>query len=227
MGSLSLHQKIGLFLVLLFHAYLLVPVEAASGMNKWEATNFCKCICYGTNFTILRLDLPDNPSQPCMSCTKQWCLNQNLPICAGAKVGDTNPDTATGKEGDVEARCFLNYNTLYSNPMGANQSKHFGKKGKSGQTLGGGGKDVSGGGGGGKDVLGGGGGGSAAKDSPQNVDDPRVAAAEAAERRLKAQQERGTNASNPKQGQLAAQAARQKSNLPPPSNQKDDRLVWD
>jgi len=33
-------------------------------------------------------------------------LNQNLPKCAGASIGDTDPDTATGKEGDVEARCF-------------------------------------------------------------------------------------------------------------------------
>ncbi|KAL4069601.1 hypothetical protein V8B97DRAFT_1968195 [Scleroderma yunnanense] len=49
---------------------------------------------------------PDNPSKPCLSCTKQWCLYQNLPICAGASLGDTDPDTATGKEGDVEARCF-------------------------------------------------------------------------------------------------------------------------
>ena len=24
----------------------------------------------------------------------------------GATLGDTDPDTATGKEGDVEARCF-------------------------------------------------------------------------------------------------------------------------
>lgn len=54
----------------------------------------------------MHLDIPDNPSQPCLSCTKQWCLNQNLPICAGASLGDTDPDTATGKEGDVEARCF-------------------------------------------------------------------------------------------------------------------------
>jgi phage-related tail fiber protein len=64
--------------------------------------------------------------------------------------------------------------------MGANQSKHGGKKGKSGQTLGGG-----------KDVLGGGGGGggesaAAVKDSPRNAGDPRTAAAEAAERRMKA-----------------------------------------
>ena len=63
-------------------------------------------ICFQSNYTILRLNIPDNPSQPCLSCTKQWCLNQNLPICAGASLGNTNPDTATGKEGDVEARCF-------------------------------------------------------------------------------------------------------------------------
>ncbi|TFK57288.1 hypothetical protein OE88DRAFT_1614260, partial [Heliocybe sulcata] len=36
--------------------------------------------------------------------------------------------------------------------------------------------------------------------------DPRSAAAEAAERRMKAAQARGTNASNPNQGRLAAQA---------------------
>ncbi|KAF8922540.1 hypothetical protein CPB85DRAFT_1267985 [Mucidula mucida] len=75
-------------------------------LKKWEATSFCKCICFQSNYSILHLDFPDNPSQPCLSCTKQWCLNQNLPICAGATLGDTNPDTATGKEGDVEARCF-------------------------------------------------------------------------------------------------------------------------
>ncbi|KAI0695593.1 hypothetical protein BC835DRAFT_1519809 [Cytidiella melzeri] len=74
--------------------------------HKWEATNFCKCICFGSNYTILHLSLPDNPNKPCLSCTKQWCLNQNLAICAGATLGDADPDTATGKEGDVEARCF-------------------------------------------------------------------------------------------------------------------------
>ncbi|KAH9946627.1 hypothetical protein B0H21DRAFT_391102 [Amylocystis lapponica] len=74
--------------------------------HKWEATDFCKCICFGSNYTILHMEIPDNPSQPCQSCTKQWCLNQNLPICAGASLGDADPDTATGKEGDVEARCF-------------------------------------------------------------------------------------------------------------------------
>jgi hypothetical protein len=63
-------------------------------------------ICFGTNSTILKLNVLDTPSKPCSSCTKQWCLNQNLAICAKATLGDTDPDTATGKEGDVEARCF-------------------------------------------------------------------------------------------------------------------------
>ncbi|KAJ6509552.1 hypothetical protein C8R47DRAFT_1099124 [Mycena vitilis] len=87
---------------------LLLSVFASvnAALHKWEATNFCKCICFGANYSILHLDIPDNPSQPCLSCTKSWCLNQNLPICRGATVGDTDPDTATGKEGDVEARCF-------------------------------------------------------------------------------------------------------------------------
>lgn len=52
------------------------------------------------------MDIPDDPSKPCLSCTKLWCQQQNLPRCAGASIGDANPDTATGKEGDIEARCF-------------------------------------------------------------------------------------------------------------------------
>jgi hypothetical protein len=96
---------------------------AECALNKWEASSFCKCesspyrrscclnssssgICFQSNYSIIHLNNPDTPSQPCLSCTKQWCLNQNLPICAGASLGQTNPDTATGKEGDVEARCF-------------------------------------------------------------------------------------------------------------------------
>jgi hypothetical protein len=76
-------------------------IEITETRLKWTIG-----VCFGSNYTILKLDIPDNPSKPCLSCTKQWCLNQNLPICAGATLGDTNPDTATGKEGDVEARCF-------------------------------------------------------------------------------------------------------------------------
>ncbi|KAF9569600.1 hypothetical protein CPC08DRAFT_622 [Agrocybe pediades] len=89
-----------------FNHSLLPILLFLSTLLKWEATNFCKCICFQSTYAILPLNIPDNPSQPCLSCTKQWCLNQNLLICAGATLGDTNPDTATGKEGDVEARCF-------------------------------------------------------------------------------------------------------------------------
>ncbi|KAG1870078.1 hypothetical protein F4604DRAFT_1773463 [Suillus subluteus] len=82
----------------------IASVEAAT--NKWEVTNFCKCICFSVNYTIISLNTPDDPFKPCLSCTKQWCLDQNLRICTGASIGDTDPDTATGLEGDVEARCF-------------------------------------------------------------------------------------------------------------------------
>ncbi|PFH54491.1 hypothetical protein AMATHDRAFT_66 [Amanita thiersii Skay4041] len=119
MTRLSLPPLLLLFLSSLF-------LSAQCVLNKWEATSFCKCIpnatlsciasslnyaispgiCFQSNYSIQRLNIPDNPSQPCLSCTKQWCLNQNLPICRGASLGEINPDTATGKEGDVEARCF-------------------------------------------------------------------------------------------------------------------------
>lgn len=78
-------------------------------------------VCFGTNYKILHLDFPDNPNKPCLSCTKQWCLNQNLAICAGATLGDADPDTATGKEGDVEARCFREYRFLYTRLGGDNR----------------------------------------------------------------------------------------------------------
>jgi len=82
------------------------PVAGAILGHEWQATNFCKCTCFASNYTILQLVNVDNPSQPCLSCTKQWCINQNLAICAGASVGETDPDVGTGKEGDVEAKCF-------------------------------------------------------------------------------------------------------------------------
>lgn len=98
------HGRLALRFLLLILLLCVVPSSAV--LNRWEVTNFCKCICFGSNYTILQMHTPDNPSKPCLSCNKQWCLNQNLPICAGASLGDTDPDTATGKEGDVEARCF-------------------------------------------------------------------------------------------------------------------------
>ncbi|KAF9229300.1 hypothetical protein BS17DRAFT_771277 [Gyrodon lividus] len=98
------HSSLAIKFLLCVLLLCIVPVQGV--LNKWEATNFCKCICFQSNYSILQMDTPDNPSKPCLSCTKQWCLNQNLLICRGASLGDTDPDTATGKEGDVEARCF-------------------------------------------------------------------------------------------------------------------------
>ncbi|KZT30394.1 hypothetical protein NEOLEDRAFT_1053173 [Neolentinus lepideus HHB14362 ss-1] len=57
--------------------------------------------------------------------------------------------------------------------------------------------------------------------------DPRSVAAEAAERRMKAAQARGTNTSNPNQGRLAAQAeaAARNASKGIPQRPQEDRLV--
>jgi len=55
--------------------------------------------------------------------------------------------------------------------------------------------------------------------------DPRTAAAEAAERRLKAAQARGTTTANPNQGRLAAKVSNQPKFVPEP--RQEERLVWD
>ncbi|KAF9056187.1 hypothetical protein BJ165DRAFT_1398916 [Panaeolus papilionaceus] len=59
--------------------------------------------------------------------------------------------------------------------------------------------------------------------------DRRLAAAEAAERRKQAAQKRGTNDTNPNQGKLAGQLAKQSSSKPMPTRQEEERLValWD
>ncbi|KAF8168083.1 hypothetical protein B0H34DRAFT_670346 [Crassisporium funariophilum] len=220
---------------------LLISVDA--GWNKWEATNFCKCICFQSNYAILSLNIPDNPSQPCLSCTKQWCLNQNLPICAGASLGDTNPDTATGKEGDVEARCFL-----FGLLLGAGIKNRIMKAGlapelpwsRRDQTrwwepwIPGRQQEETALGlerfenavgsmhEGGHTVLGSGPNGDAKPTAPP---DRRAAAAEAAERRLQAAQKRGTTDANPKQGKLSAQLAKQSSIKPATQDRQDERLV--
>ncbi|WVQ97067.1 hypothetical protein IAU59_004177 [Kwoniella sp. CBS 9459] len=67
--------------------------------------SYCKCICF-SNSTIIPLYRPDNPKKPCLSCTRQFCLDQKLAICKGAEVPELDADVGTGTEGDVEARCF-------------------------------------------------------------------------------------------------------------------------
>jgi len=70
--------------------------------------------------------------------------------------------------------------------------------------------------------------GAASSSNTQSTADARAAAAEAAERRLKSAQARGTHASNPKRGRLANQLEASKAAKPvPASRQEEQPLVWD
>ncbi|KAI0639390.1 hypothetical protein C8Q77DRAFT_58276 [Trametes polyzona] len=76
---------------------------------------------------------------------------------------------------------------------------------------------------GGHQVLGS---GSPTEGSPSGTrPDPRAAAAEAAERRMKAG--RGIQSSKPNAGRLAAQLEAQKSAPRVPEPRQEERLVWD
>lgn len=92
-------------LVVLVVLGLCLPVLGAFGSSSKSGMSFCKCLCFN-NATILPLYLPKDPEYPCLSCTRQFCLDQKLPACIGATAGDEDLDTGTGEEGDVEARCF-------------------------------------------------------------------------------------------------------------------------
>ncbi|EGN91924.1 hypothetical protein SERLA73DRAFT_80032 [Serpula lacrymans var. lacrymans S7.3] len=70
-----------------------------------------------------------------------------------------------------------------------------------------------------------GGGRTAGSQPPSSSADPRAAAAEAAERRLKSEQTRGTNVSNPKRGHLAAKVEAAKGKPVIPEAKKDEPLV--
>jgi hypothetical protein len=91
---------------------VLVQMSVMAPSTQLELRQSSPGICF-SNYTILPLYLPESPSKPCLTCSRQWCLDQHLAICKDAVLGDPNPDTATGKEGDVEARCFRVYTMFY------------------------------------------------------------------------------------------------------------------
>lgn len=66
----------------------------------------CKCTCFQTNSTLVPIYSPVDASKPCTTCTRQFCLDQNLDICKDAKLEHTDHDVGTGLEGDVWAKCF-------------------------------------------------------------------------------------------------------------------------
>ncbi|GAA5981207.1 hypothetical protein JCM10908_004023 [Rhodotorula pacifica] len=80
------------------------PVAAFSSSSS--AMSYCRCSCFGANSTIIPLYRPANPDNPCLTCTRQFCLEQKLAACVGAQNPEEDPDTATGSGSDVEARCF-------------------------------------------------------------------------------------------------------------------------
>ncbi|KAI0814947.1 hypothetical protein BC629DRAFT_1588628 [Irpex lacteus] len=61
----------------------------------------------------------------------------------------------------------------------------------------------------------------------QERPDPRIAAAQAAEQRLKANQKRGVVSSNPQGGRLAAKLEAGKSAPRVPEPRQEERIVWD
>ncbi|KAE8540155.1 hypothetical protein D1P53_004093 [Cryptococcus gattii VGV] len=102
-----------LLALLVISLALLVSPAQASLFND-PSLSYCKCICF-TNSTIIPLYRPENPKKPCLSCTRQFCIDQKLPICKGAEVPELNKDVGTGTEGDVEARCFSEILLLHGN----------------------------------------------------------------------------------------------------------------
>jgi hypothetical protein len=70
-------------LLLAITATLCVTPAAASWWPD-PVMSYCKCICFGTNSTVLVLHNPTDPARPCLSCTRQYCVDQKLPICKGA-----------------------------------------------------------------------------------------------------------------------------------------------
>jgi len=103
---------------ILFLALICTTVPSAQAALPFSSSSdvsssiyFCKCICF-SNYTILPLYRPADPAKPCLSCTKQFCLDQKLAICKDASKGEADYDTATGDEGDVQTKCFQRDSSL-------------------------------------------------------------------------------------------------------------------
>ncbi|KDE08554.1 hypothetical protein MVLG_01331 [Microbotryum lychnidis-dioicae p1A1 Lamole] len=94
-----------LLLSLLMTVLMPTPAIAAGSSFASQPMTFCKCICFG-NSTILPIFRPRDPLRPCLTCTRQFCLEQKLPACLNAKASDEDLDVGTGETGDVQARCF-------------------------------------------------------------------------------------------------------------------------
>ncbi|PNS15765.1 hypothetical protein CAC42_4217 [Sphaceloma murrayae] len=79
---------------------LALLLSLIASINAATPTSFCKCTCF-SNSTLIQLtgskdpeDMPDRKgkllmkSGTCDDCNRQFCLSQELPICAKAKEED-------------------------------------------------------------------------------------------------------------------------------------------
>lgn len=102
--KVRLQISITTFVVLAgFFTIFLSALEASA-----KSTNpyLCRCTCFGTNTTVVPLFSPIDPQNPCTTCTRQFCLNQSLEACRGARIERPDADTGTGWEGEVWAKCL-------------------------------------------------------------------------------------------------------------------------
>lgn len=82
------------------------PNRLVSPRQNSRHLHLCKCTCFQTNSTLVPLYSPADAAKPCLTCTRQFCLDQGLEMCKGAKLEHTDHDVGTGFEGDVWAKCF-------------------------------------------------------------------------------------------------------------------------
>jgi len=55
---------------------------ATASFWSYPVLSYCKCICF-SNSTIIPLYRPADETKPCLSCTRQFCVDQKLAICKG------------------------------------------------------------------------------------------------------------------------------------------------
>ncbi|KAN0060118.1 hypothetical protein ACQY0O_008092 [Thecaphora frezii] len=100
-----LSSTLSLLTVFLLLFTLLTPAASAH-VKRSPQQHLCKCTCFSTNSTLVPLFAPADPAKPCLTCTRQFCLDQGLEICKGARIAPPDGDTGTGWEGEVWAKCF-------------------------------------------------------------------------------------------------------------------------
>ncbi|KTW30284.1 hypothetical protein T552_04084 [Pneumocystis carinii B80] len=80
--------------------YIILIISLFPGIRA--IYSYCKCTCFG-NSTILRLNESTIKNKPCQDCTKEFCLEQSLPICQNIQF--KNPEDLI-ENTDISTICF-------------------------------------------------------------------------------------------------------------------------